>query len=192
NEIGLLLDKIVSTCMGGNLYNKLKEKMNGNTFYISIDSNSNNGSFGFGGDSGAYIKLGNQLDDGQLLHEMMHALHAYNETTETFENSMMNTEIEARYSQYLYRVQFPEYKNSNQEEFYLYNPCGKKIKQLENVLNNKGELRLGKTEKELTETVTNLINELQRNSSYKFYTLDSFRPILTYFKNLQSITSDCP
>ena len=191
NEIGLLLDKIVSTCMGGNLYNKLKEKMNGNTFYISIDSNSNNGSFGFGGDSGAYIKLGNQLDDGQLLHEMMHALHAYNETPETFENSMMNTEIEARYSQYLY------YKKSNQFQDGLgKSQLMKRIKlsivELENVLDSKGNLKENVPIEELKRILYNAEAELRTIPAYSILNYDNSRDNLLTFKNLQIITSDCP
>ena len=109
-----MLDKIVEDCMGEALYNELANLLNGKTLSIQFGA-STTGSFGYQGESTG-ICLGRQMESNQLFHEMMHAYRAYQETLSSYNDSMLNGEIEAWYAQYLYTSRLPEYPGSKWEK----------------------------------------------------------------------------
>ncbi|MBQ7140635.1 MAG: hypothetical protein IJO32_03950 [Bacilli bacterium] len=167
--------------------------MNGNTFYISIDSNSNNGSFGSieSANNSVGITLGKQMDSSQLLHEMMHAYRAYNETPETYNASTLNGEIEAQYAQYVYNKKLQEQGDT---PVIVYNARRAAIIKLEVLIDHKGNLLSGRTINELNKQINNILTAFNRTSTYSQskYKYDDSREPLSNFSNLQTITSDCP
>lgn len=185
-----MIEKIMKDCMGNNLYNGLKAKLNGGTLIIQFNEGSG-GSFFFGnGTSG--ISLGSQMESNQLVHEMMHAYASYQETESSFNNSVLNGEIEAFYTQYLYVSKLSEYKGSKWEERDVKDIKRKEIRKLVNYVDEKGNLLPSVTEENLKTFISGTVVKAYRSSrTYKDYSFDSSRSGLNLFNNLRTITANC-
>lgn len=173
----------------------LKEKMNGGTFYILISEN-NNGAFGPIEEAGnaVGITLGKQLDSSQFLHEMMHAYRAYNEeSAETYNQSTLNGEIEAQYAQYVYNNILLEQGDTLTVK-YKETTRRRAITALYGIIDYKGDLLTNSTIEDLEEQINIILNAFNNNSTYSQskYQYDNSRTALSNFKNLQTITKDCP
>ena len=185
-----MVNKIILDCMGQNLYNRLKAALNGGTLIIQFGTG--NSTFGPIG-QGYGITLSMDMESNQLLHEMMHAYRAYKETASSYNNSMLNGEIEAWYAQYLYVKKLPEYKESKWEKKYKNKPLSKDIKQLERYINNKGEMLSGIAESQLNNYISNqLVPVFWNSSTYCSYSYDmEGRTSLDNFKNLKELMEGC-
>ena len=133
------------------------------------------------------------MESNQLLHEMMHAYRAYNETFDSYKESTLNGEIEAYYAQYLYISRLPEYANSECEADYYTNPIKIRTRILGGYLDNRGNLRDNATYNKLKHTITNIITFMKRTNVYnkEQYKYDSSREILSNFNNLRTLTANC-
>ena len=188
-----MLDKITADCLGENLYNGLKAFLNGGTLTIQFKEAGVLGG-GFGYINGTYgIILDQKMESNQLLHEMMHAYRAYNETFDSYKESTLNGEIEAYYAQYLYISRLPEYANSECEADYYTNPIKIRTRILGGYLDNRGNLRDNATYNKLKHTITNIITFMKRTNVYnkEQYKYDSSREILSNFNNLRTLTANC-
>ena len=186
-----MLDKILADCMGEALYNGLANFLNGQTLTIQF-SNGSDGLFS-GNGATAGITLGSQMESNQLFHEMMHAYRAYQETLSSYKGSNMNGEIEAWYAQYLYTSRLPEYPGSKWEERDNTDPRRVAIKNLTNIIDNKGNIRSGASVGELELEIANTVVPTFHENYYPAdkYPFDYDRPGLENFTNLKKLTINC-
>lgn len=176
---------------GENLYNGLKEKLNGKTLSIQfVDEESS--SFHFDGIT-AGIKLSIQnLESNHLIHEMFHAFQTYQETFTSYYNSTLNLEIEAHYAQYLYLKKLPEYEGSKWERNYVNIPRLRGVKNLYNFLGKDGKLKDSGTNELLDVFLSITLKDLFiKDSSYSDYLYNSSRNGVSNFANLQTLTLNC-
>ena len=188
-----MLDKITENCMGSGLYNGLVNVLNGKTITIEFNSGVN-GAFGDRGEGAFGITLGKQMESGNLIHELMHAYQAYQESTSSYNSSILNLEIETHFVQYLYLKRLPEYPGSKWEKRDNTNPRRKAIKKLNDYIDNKGNLLSGKTISSISTLIENKIIPSFENSGYtssKGFIYNSSRPVLDNLKNLREITKNC-
>lgn len=92
NMADYLLEDILDDCMGGALYNGIKEKLNGEK--ITLRFSENDGS-SYNWNSKMLSLSVNQLESNVLFHEMFHLYQTLSESEQSFESSLMNREIEA-------------------------------------------------------------------------------------------------
>ena len=184
-----MLEKIIMDCMGQNLYNGLKQKLNGNTLTIQFQ-NDKGSSFNY--QTGA-IKLSSiNMESNHLFHEMFHAYQAYQETTETYRNSVINLEIEAHYAQYLYLKELKEYPNSKWEKGYNVNQRLIGIANLEDYIDGHGRLLSDMPDDYFDLYLSMVLKEVfVRDKNYSNYSYDSSRYGTSNFQNLQTITINC-
>ena len=190
-----MLDKITADCLGENLYNGLKTYLNGATLTIQFKKVGEiGGNFGTDKNGNIGIILDQKMESNQLLHEMMHAYRAYNETASSYNLSKLNGEIEAYYAQYLYTQRLPEYSGSEWERMYnLKGERSKAVKKLETALDHKGNLRNSNSRSLLAKTLNDLIIVLRKNKIYNdsAYIYDYSRDLLSNFSNLRTLAVDC-
>lgn len=186
-----MLEKIIENCMGQNLYNTLKEKLNGNTLTIQF-VNDRGSSFSFdGGTSG--IKLSAEyIESNHLLHEMFHAYQAYQETSASYQNALINLEIEAHYAQYLYLKGLEEYPNSKWEKGYKVNQRLIGIANLEDYIDGHGHLLSNMSNDYFDLYLSMVLKEVfVKDKNYSNYSYDGSRYGISNFQNLQIITKNC-
>lgn len=189
NVLENMIEKIIEICMGGQLYNGLKKALNGKKLTIQFTSGSGS-SFGFDGSTSG-ITLSTQMESNHLFHEMWHAYQAYQETAETYKNSLLNLEIEAHYAQYLYLKSLPEFANSKWEAGY------QRVERLIAVKNI--DRFFGNEEKVYDDSESFLDIYLQysvgkifkEEEAYKNCSFDESRFGFSNFKNLTQIIKDC-
>lgn len=186
-----MLDKIMADCMGEALYYGLAELLGDQMLSIQFN-NGTGGSFGPQGES-VGISLGGQMESNQLFHEMMHAYRAYQETLSSYNDSMLNGEIEAWYAQYLYTSRLPEYPGSKWEKRDNTDPRRRKIKDIAQIIDDKGNLHPGKSSWDLSLVIENEIVPTFHQNHYSAdkYPFDYDRPGLENFTNLRKLTINC-
>lgn len=184
-----LLEEIVKDCLGKGLYTGLVSDLKGET--IKIELSGTNGQFSIQ-DGKRSISIGVQMDDDQLLQELFHAYQSYREPLSSYTKALLNAEIEAHYAQYLYLSRKPNYKGSSWEKRDEEDLRRKKIKDLEELIDEKGNLRQGVKEDSLNfEMLNGVIPTFRNVKGYKNYTLDYDRTGLNNFNNIRKITINC-
>lgn len=183
-----MLDKIIATCMGENLYNALKEKLNGNTLTIQFQ-NDKGSSFNY--QTGAIKLSAINMESNHLMHEMFHAYQAYQETQESYKNSRLNLEIEAHYAQYLYLKKLPEYPGSKWHGAYVIDDRHRSISELEWYINSKGELYDYSTTGMLDTHIEEVVGYFHEIKEYEGFKFDENQKGLSIFENLNVLTKDC-
>ena len=184
-----MLDKIIANCMGGNLYNAIVGHLNGKTLAIEFRTGSN-GEFGFQNGT-SKIVLGMQMESNQLFHEMWHAYQAYQETTTTWTNALLNLEIETWYAQYLYTSSLPEYKGSRWEQRDRTDPKRIQIKDIKIHVDSHGVLNSNTSQELLEDHILNYIIPTFREKGYGNYNYDYSRMGTNNFNNLNKLTVNC-
>lgn len=187
-----MLEKIVRDCMGENLYNGLKEKLNGKTLAIEFINNAGS-SFYFDGET-SKIKLSiENMESNHLMHEMFHAFQAYQETWSSYVDAGLNLEIEAHYAQYLYLKKLPEYPGSKWSSRYVTDKRHQRISLLESVILPNGLMVIGATDNELNVEMDSIVRAFRRDSAYSEdnckYNVD--RTGLHNFENINKLTKNC-
>lgn len=184
-----MIEKIKLNCMGDALYNGLKTLLAGKTIVIQFTNGVS--SFSYDGTS-AIISLNTSMESNQLFHEMWHAYQAYQETNNSFQNSLMNQEIEAHYAQYLYMKDLVEYSGSKWKKGYERNPRLNAVARLEHYINEKGQLKSGISGTDLNAYINYMVGIFDiygyNTDIYKF---NSGRTSTENFSNLTTITKDC-
>ena len=183
-----MLEKIIMDCMGQNLYNGLKQKLNGNTLTIQFQ-NDKGSSFNY--QTGA-IKLSSiNMESNHLFHEMFHAFQVYQETQESYGDAVINLEIEAHYAQYLYLKKLPEYPGSKWTVEWAKPGRPTLTTSLEFYITPKGELIDDENGTQFNGHLKKLINALKKDPDYSGYNYDSSRQGLSNFQTLQILTKGC-
>ena len=186
-----MLKKITKDCMGQNLYNALLEKLDGKQLVIQFWNKEYSS---FDHDDGEGIKISTQyVYSNHLFHEMWHAYQAYYETVNSYENALINLEIESHYAQYLYVKSLPEYAGSRWEEKYS-RKRHKLIKKIQNYVDEYGELIVLENidnESLMDAHMITLMTAFKNDSAYSSCKYDSTRIGLSNFTNLQTITKNC-
>ncbi len=129
-----------------------------------------------------------------FFHEMWHAYQAYQESESAYMNSLVNQEIEAHYAQYLYLRKLPEYKGSKWENYYAKDLRMGAIKNLNDHIDGKGNLRPGKNIEEFDFDILSIASIFETTKGYddpSFYKYDETRSGLSNFSNLRTLTKDC-
>ena len=183
-----MIEKIIEDCMGQNLYNGLKQKLNGKTLTIQFQ-NDKGSSFNYR--TGAIKLSAINMESNHLFHEMFHAYQAYQETPETYSNSVINLEIEAHYAQYLYLKKLPEYPGSKWSIEWAEEGRPTLTTSLEFYITHKGELIDDKDGTRLNVHLNKLINAFKKDSVYSGYNYDGSRQGLSNFQTLQILTKGC-
>ena len=189
-----MLEKIMKDCMGEALYNGLANSLNGKTLTIQFIPSGTGSYFSYNSYDGSTvgISLSTSMESNQLYHEMMHAYQAYQETEYSFEHSIVNLEIEAFYAQYLYTSKLPEFAGSKWEKRYETIPLMKSIKDLEEFVDNKGNLIPGKLANSLDSYIlTGPVAEFQKHHAYQYAAYNNSRRGLDNFKNMRILTQNC-
>lgn len=186
-----MVEKIMDDCMGSSLYYEMVRLLNGKKLAFSFiggkdsDFNFRNGQ----------IRLGMEaVESNRLLHELFHAYQAYQETQSTFENSIMNQEIEAHFAQYLYLKKLKEYPGSKWEKWYTSGHDKRLLatKNLERYVTDKGFLKASSNEYFLQTYIdTSVIELYQKTPGYENLKFDTGRELMSNFKNIQTLTKDC-
>jgi hypothetical protein len=190
-KIEEMIEKIQEYCLGGELYSELEILLNGRTLTIQFNDGPGS-SFSFNGTT-AGISLSTSMESNQLFHEMWHAYQAYQETAPTFAASELNLEIEARYAQYLYLRNLPEYSGSQQEDWYKQDPLCASIAELEEYVSPKGDLAQESTNYLLEYYISiRLLPRLKSsNPAYSNKSYDENRWGVNNFNNLNNLSINC-
>ena len=124
---------------------------------------------------------------------MMHAYRAYQETPSFYKGSNLNGEIEAWYAQYLYTSRLPEYPGSKWEERDNTNPLRRKIRDIAQIVDSKGNLR---NDVNLYVLEFKILNEIVPTFHQNGYPADEYpfdydRQGLENFTKLRTLTVNC-
>ena len=187
-----MLDKIIATCMGENLYNGLKQKLNGNTLTVQfVDDESS--SFHFDGNTNVSgIKLSAiNMESNHLMHEMFHAFQAYQETPASYNSANLNLEIEVHYAQYLYLKQQKEYPNSDWEYDYSSDPRLISISNLRDYIDEYGRLIKPELNDVLDCQLLVASEVFKKYPSYAGSKYNQSRIGIENFSNLQTLIINC-
>lgn len=185
-----MIEKIEKDCVGGNLYNGLKQLLKGKTLTIQFVPPKEGSSFFFDSNT-AGIKLTTDMESNQLFHEMMHAFQAYQETEGSYKASLINKEIEARYAQFQYVKKLPEYRGSKWEEQYTKTDVGMAIAFLESMIDNKGGLQPNSTDETLLAQVYTTKNAIEAMDAYPTNLFDYSKSGVQNFTSLQKLSKGC-
>ncbi len=183
-EIEKMLDKIIKNCLGKGLYNGLKNSLNGKTLPIEF----------IPGDDSAFnyatgkISLSMNMENDQLFHEMWHAYQAYQETQDSYKNSLLNQEIETRYAHYLYLDAIGSKKWNEWGEL---DKSYKSISTLKDYITPKGNLRPGQSTLSLESHILNNTVPLLKQIPAYNTPFDFGNPGLGIFKNLRKLSKNC-
>lgn len=186
-----MLKKIMNNCMGEALVNGLLSKLNGKTLSIQfIDKGYS--AFSFNSDKNtAGIELDKSGESNQLFHEMWHAYQAFFETPSSFYYASINVEIEAHYAQYQYLISLPEYSGSKWEQNYGSDLRLRSIADLNDCIDNKGNLNLGNNENDLKGYVKDVVKAFKKDDGYKDNFYDDTRSAISIFSILRELTKNC-
>ena len=183
-----MLDKIDNNCMGNALHAALEDALGGNKLHIEFISGS---SCGFS----AYeqtISIGmDYVQSNALLHEMFHALQYYTKGKDNFNKSILNSEIEAHYAQYLYLKSLPEFKGSYWEDMYKYDPRMESIADLEEYLDQSVTATDYQELNKRLETVVDAFRKSDGYSDTLIYKYDPNQGGINTFSLLQKLIKNC-
>lgn len=184
-----MLEEIKDDCLGGNLFNALKNLLYGSTMPIQFTDiiSPNYASF----DQIGGITLSRGAQSFHLLRAMMHAYRAQTFSTALYNSTQLNGEIEALYVQYLYASRLSGFRNSKWDKMYHSGITLEAVKRLEDILDDKGVLRNGKNNADLIVAVNLIATYLQKSSIYSTYTFDTSRTGLENFNNLNTLATGC-
>ena len=120
---------------------------------------------------------------------MWHAYQAYQETTASYGNSLLNQEIEAHYVQFLYLSGLEEFNKPGNpwKQWYIADPRMKSIKYINQYIDDKGNLRSSDLNTDLEEHMKTVIQSFNKDESYGDYKNDPNRNALETFKNLRKL-----
>lgn len=185
-----MITKIMEDCLGEGLYNGLKNALNGKTLTVEFTSGNSSSFFFDGATAGISLSMSGGSD--HLFHEMWHGYQAYQETTDSFKNSLLNQEIEAWYAHYLYVSSLSEYKPG--EKWYdLYNDSEReaRIQNLKDYVDGKGKLL--QDEVALYNYLDNGIKKVFNKNGYpdSSYPYDYNRDAFYNFRNLKNLSYNC-
>lgn len=181
----LRVHKIMIDCMGGTLYNSL---VHSGKIQIRITSEASSYN-----PATKTINLNKDMESNQLFHEMWHAYQSSRMDVSDYNNSTINSEIEAHYAQYLYLKKLKEYKGSKWEKNWTKHPRLYTIKKLERYVDSKGHL-LSKVNTELLDFTLNQIASMFETHEYtdgNVYKYNWDIKGLDNFKNLRELAKDC-
>ena len=197
------LKKIQSICLGKELCRILSDSLKGQTLYIK-NGNTKNCLFGpidnatydeheikFSTGQVLGITLGRNYESNNLLHELMHAHRFYTEESSiTYNSSNLNGEIEAQYTQLVYKNAIKANITFPVDPQYAYRI---EIAYLYVFIDEYGKLNNDVSEIELKNHITNILKEYKSSKTYsnEKYKYDSDRTALSNFENLRTITKNC-
>lgn len=182
-----LLDKITKDPLGQALYNALVDALDGKKIIFNFGEGTDSW---FSYSNGDGITIGQMAaESNRLFHEMWHAYQAYQETTASYGNSLLNQEIEAHYVQYLYLAGLEEfYEDGNPwQAWYTDSPRMRNIKKLSKYIDDKGNLRNNTTSEQLQDGLRETIKAFNEDKNYNNYEYDLTREPLETFKSLRKL-----
>lgn len=186
--LDIMLNEILDDCMGESLYNEIKKRLNGDKMAIRIVDGIDSG---YNWNTYTLSLNVNKLESNVFFHELMHLYQTLQETTSSFENALMNREIEAHYAQYLF-LRKQSIWEENYEDIYKRSQRGRAIINLEIFIDKRGSLKDG-TLAELAECFIseNVVSVFRMNEAYKNYSFDLNSGVLQVFSNINVLTQNC-
>lgn len=128
-----------------------------------------------------------QINSNALLHEMMHLYQTLTETEFSYESSLMNRELEARYAQYVY-LQNKSYLARAPYECSEWNIMAS----INDYIDDKGHLREGSDNDSFAAFLEYQIIPIYHSTdTYKNYTYDLSQSGTSSFSNIQVLTQNC-
>jgi hypothetical protein len=186
-----MLENILATCFGKKLYDELAKKMGGKTLIIEFNDKKY---------SEFLLSIGTitldkntSLNGQALLHEMVHAYQAYQENSaDAYYRSLFNKEVESHYAQYLYLSNRPGYEGSEFKDWYQDGGRMESIKGIEQYLDEKGNLKPGKTNSDLNNYIKNNVRPaFEANDTYKGIAYNESISGVDNLKNMRALSKDC-
>ena len=183
-QLERLIEEIDDDCLGAALYNALKNSLIGSTIPIQFLEETFIRFSHY--DPAVGITLSRDAQSFHLLYEMMHAYLAHIQSLNT-----LNSEIEALYVQHLYLNRQIGFKGSEWERRYNSGMIFESVQKLEEVLDDKGQLKSGKTTADVVQAVNNVVNALRKSVKFNGYIFDESKNGLENFSNVRTLTIGC-
>jgi len=190
-----LINKMMLDCLGSTLYNALfTYNAKGKNPSTKINIEFTNGYSSYNPDTNT-INLDSNLESNHLFHEMWHAYQSSTLSTNEWNNSIINSEIETHYAQYLYLSRLKEYKGSKWEKSWTQHPRLNAIRQLERYVDHKGNLISGTDAKLFDFTLNQIAGIFETNENAytdnKIFKYNWDIKGIDNFKNLHELAKDC-
>lgn len=161
-----LIEEIIEDCMGENLYNAVKDFLDGEKINFQLTDDKSSG-YNMKKDSLYLSKT--DIESGTLLHELFHVYQVKQESGESFQEATMNREIEAHLAQYRYLK-----KNNKLNE--LQNKMDRRwiaVKALDNKLDKNGNFIRA-------DSISDLVHDMQQEqfeASIEYNVVEAFRKV---------------
>lgn len=181
-----IVDRMIQDCMGGDLYNGIKQKYGDNKINLEFI-------FGEGASfeiDGHTLKFGlGNLESNVMMHELFHAYQATRETAASFKGALMNREIEAHYAQYLYLQRSVEWTDEKKDK-YSKNQRLRAAASLDTYVDDHGNLV--ESNKELFDCYLseNVVSSF-RKDGYEDYSFNENEDLPFTFSNIKALTKNC-
>ena len=187
NMVDYLLEDILNDCMGEALFNGIKEKLNGDKIkirFIEDDGSSYNL------ENRTLSMSVNQLESHVLFHEMFHLYQTLSEAQFTFENYLMNREIECHYAQYLFLKKQAFLFDLETDSVYVRDERLHACRLLEDYIDDYGDIEDGTTFLGLAEHLEYVVVDAFRNRGYENYPFN-YESLEQTFGILRELANNC-
>ena len=185
--VDYLLEDILEDCMGEALYNGIKEKLNGDKVTLRF-SESDGSSYNW---SSKTLSMSvSQLESNVLFHEMFHLYQSLSESEQSFENSLMNREIEAHYAQYLFSKNNTFLFDVETDFIYLKNERLRACRSIEDYIDDYGVIQDGIELIDLGDYLEFVVTSVFRSDGYENLPLNNVNLGQT-FENINELNKNC-
>lgn len=182
-----LLEDILDNCMGEALFNGIKEKLNGDKIKIRFIENE---ASSYNWNDSTLSLSTNQLESNVLFHEMFHLYQTLSESQSTFENSLMNREIEAHYAQFLFLKHQSPLWNVETNYIYQKNERLRACRLIEDYVDDNGIIRDGVGQIDLDLYLEFSVTDVFRDGGYNNYPFNN-EAVGQTFNVVKELTKNC-
>lgn len=181
-----MMTRIMEDCLGGNLYNLLREELKNRKINIEFDFGKG---YSYNWDEHT-IHIGlEELEANNLLHEMFHVFQTTQEHISSFRSSMMNKEIEAHYAQYLFLKRSVEWTKQKKKK-YTDSQRLRATTSLAKYINQQGYITTSDLDFFNVYLSNNIVSSF-RNEGYENYPFKEYPDITKVFPNIKLTTKNC-
>lgn len=181
-----MITRIMEDCLGGDLYNLLKEEVKNKKVNLEFDFGKE---YSYNWEENTlHIGL-EELEANNLLHEMFHVLQTTQEPISSFKSSMMNKEIEAHYAQYLFLRRSVEWTEQKQRQ-YTDSQRLRATSSLAKYVSQQGYVKTSYLDF-FNDYLSNNIVSSFRKEGYEDYPFKKYSDITNIFPNIKLTTKNC-
>ena len=187
-ELEVMVRNIKSDEFGGRLFNALKTSLNSRPIHVQFSDDPYLRFSSFNPSIG--ITLSREAQSFHLLYEMVLAYRYTIYSTELYNSTLLNGEIEALFAQCVYISRLSRFKNSIWERKYVSGMIYEEIKKITDVLDDNGQLKSGKNASDVVQAINKVVNSMSNSIKYSIYSFDSSRNGLENFNIVRTLMSD--